>query len=163
MASSLRVIVPLLLTTAACTAPTRAQRAQEAGYELNMGLRFSRTAAALEKVARKERAAFLERHRRWHSDIKIDDIELVGTSMRPDGDAILLLSVTWHRVNGLSSHTTVVGQRWSDKDRRGFQLFGEERVQGDAGLFGEADATPDAATAAAPPRDVQFKTIVIRE
>lgn len=158
-----RVLVPLVLLTAACAAPSRAQRAQEAGYELNMGLRFARADAGLQKVARGERVAFMQRHRQWHSDIKIDDIELVGTSMRADGDAVLLLHVTWHRVNGQRSYSTVVGQRWSDKDRRGFQLFGEERVQGDAGLFGEVEPKPDAATAEAPPRDVQFKTIVIRE
>ncbi len=158
-----RAVFPLLLLSAACAAPSRAQRAQEAGYELNMGLRFARTDVALQKVARGERTAFLQRHRQWHSDIKIDDIELIGTSMRGDGDATLLLSVTWHHANGQRSYNTVVGQRWSDKDRRGFQLFGEDRVQGDYGLFGEADPHAAEATAAAPPRDVQFKTIVIRE
>lgn len=163
MSLARRLLVPLVLLTAACTAPTRAQRAQEAGYELNMGMRFSRSDAALEKVARGERVAFLQRHRQWHSDIKIDDIELVGTSMRPDGDAILLLHVTWHRASGQRSYSTVVGQRWSDKDRRGFQLFGEERVQGDAGLFGEVEPPAAPTKEAAAPRDVQFKTIVIRE
>jgi len=156
-----------LTALTACGIPSKAQRVQEAAYELNMGTRFSRMDMALERVAKAERAGFLTRHRKWHNEIRIDDIELAGVAFRDDGDAQLFLQVVWHRMDGQDSHTTVVSQRWHD-NKGTWLLAGEERAQGDVGLFGEAPPPAPPNEAGMPEQkaargDTQFRTTTIRE
>lgn len=151
----------LAVATQACGIPSKQQRIQEAAYELNMGTRFSRMDMALERVAKLERAKFVERHKKWHNEIKIDDIELAGVNLREDGDANLFLTIQWHRIDQQDMRTTVVSQKWHD--RRGtWVLSGEERAQGDLGLFNEpmVDLSPGEQKAA---REMQFRTTTIRE
>ena len=158
-----------VVVATACGLPSKEQRVQEAAYELNMGLRFSRSDIALTKVMRTERARFTERHRKWHGDIKIVDIELAGVAFRDDGDAVLFLSVSWQRADQQDMRTTVVSQRWHDK-QGSWLLASEERAQGDFGLFNDVAPLPPASADPAPgggPEkaargDMQFRTTTIR-
>ena len=137
-------LVSLALVTA-CGLPSKEQRVQEAAYELNMGLRFSRSDIALTRVMRTERARFTERHKKWHGDIKIVDIELAGVAFRDDGDAVLFMQVSWQRADEQDMRMTVVSQRWHDK-QGSWLLHSEERAQGSFGLFGDvAPLTPSGA------------------
>jgi hypothetical protein len=154
--------IGLFLLLAACGMPSKQQRVQEAAYELNMGTRFSRTDVAMEKVLRSERVKFTERHKLWHTEIKIVDIELAGVTFRDDGDATLFLAVSWHRANEPDMRSTVVSQKWHDKQGT-WMLAAEERAQGDFGLFGDfapPSTTGDPQKAAR--GDMQFRTTTIR-
>lgn len=137
----------------------------EAAQELNMGLRFTRSDGQLDKVAPVERQAFLQRHRKWHNDVRIDDMEIVGSNLRTQVEAVVFVAVVWHRADGQDTHTTVVAQTWKD-DRGTWRLVNEIRQQGDTGLLGDDPAPPAAGEASPQPRrearDVQFRTTVIR-
>jgi hypothetical protein len=125
----------LSLLLASCAAPSRAQRVQEAAYELNVGLRFGHTALALEKVAAQERAEFLKRHRHWNGKLRVVDVELVGLNVR-DNDADIFVAVQWQRADFSDVNSSVIHQRW--KDNRGtWQLVSETHAQGDKGLFSD--------------------------
>ena len=129
-----------------------------------MGLRFTRSDGQLDKVAPAERQAFLQRHRRWHGDVRIDDMELIGATMKTQTEAVVLVAVTWHRADAQDTRATVVAQTW--KDNRGtWQLVSEIRQQGDAGLLGD-DPPPDVATggqdARKTARDAAYRITVIR-
>jgi hypothetical protein len=155
--------VALASTLLACGAPSRSQRVQEAAYELNMGLRFHSADAGLDRVAKTERERFIKRHQLWHNKIRIVDLDAAGIQIRDDGDANLYLSISWQRMEEQDIHQTVIVQRWHDT-RGKWLLAGEERAQGDSGLFGEIVVPPADAEATPPPaRDVQFRTITIRE
>lgn len=128
-----------LFTLAACGAPSKAQRVQEAAYDLNMGLRFGRMDVALERVAQTERRNFVERHRAWNGQIRIVDVELSGMDLR-DNDAEVYLVVAWQRLDGTVMRSTVVKQKFKDSRSSGWVLVGEEAVQGDQGLFARGAA-----------------------
>lgn len=155
-----------LLTLAACAAPSRATRVQEAAYELNIGLRFGYNAMALEKVASDDRKDFLRRHREWNHRVRIVDIDLAGMNIR-DNDADVFVAVQWQNTDFSDVRTTIVHQRW--KDNKGtWQLNGETRSQGDKGLFGDDERTAadsDPAAPAAPRDDAasrRYQTTIIR-
>jgi len=132
-----RLAAAALLGLCACAAPSRAQRVQEAAYELNVGLRFGHNAMALEKVASQERKEFLRRHRDWNGRLRVVDIDLAGLNVH-ESEADVYVSVSWQDINFTDLHNTVVLQRW--KDNRGtWQLIGESRSQGDKGLFNEEE------------------------
>ena len=120
-----------------CAAPSRAQRVQEAAYELNMGLRFGHNTQALGKVAIDHRRDFLRRHREWSQRLRIVDLDLAGLDVRDEG-ADVFVSVLWQPVDETTVRTTVIQQTW--KDQRGsWQLVDEKRAQGDSGLIDEIE------------------------
>jgi hypothetical protein len=158
-----------LVGLAACAAPSKAQRVQEGAYELNMTSRFGRTEGVLDKVAKEEREKFLMRHRRWHGQIRIVDLELAGMGFPSSDEADVFVTVGWQPADGADMRSTTVRQRWKDK-RGTWVLINEERAQGDSGLFGEAPASPpgvagdsaEPAPSRAAQGEAQFRTTVIR-
>lgn len=147
-----------LLGLAACAAPSRSQRVQEAAYELNVGLRFGHTAVALEKVAAQERSEFLKRHRQWNHKLRIVDVDLVGMNVR-ENDAEIYVTVQWQHADFSDVRNTVIRQHW--KDNRGtWQLVSEARAQGDDGLFNDetrpAESSPNDGNAR------RYQTTIIR-
>ena len=120
-----------------CAAPSKAQRVQEAAYELNMGLRFGHSTQALGKVATDHRREFLRRHRDWSGRLRIVDLDLAGLDLREEG-ADVFVQVLWQPVDSTIVRTTVIHQTW--KDQLGsWMLVAEERAQGDQGLIDEID------------------------
>ena len=120
-----------------CAAPSKAQRVQEAAYELNMGLRFGYNTQALNKVALDHRREFLRQHREWSSRLRIVDLDLAGLDLRDDG-ADVFVQVLWQPVDSTIVRTTVIHQTWKDK-LGSWLLVSEERAQGDQGLIDEID------------------------
>ncbi|MCS6902200.1 MAG: hypothetical protein RMJ98_21415 [Myxococcales bacterium] len=149
LAATFTLILP------SCAAPSRAQRVQEAAYELNVGLRFGHTALALEKVAAQERAEFLKRHRHWHGRLRVVDVELVGLNVR-DNEADIFVAIQWQRANYSDVNSSIIHQRW--KDHRGtWQLVSETYAQGDQGIFSDESPQPPADT-----RAPRYQITVIR-
>jgi hypothetical protein len=125
------------LGATACAAPSKAQRVQEAAYELNMGLRFGYNTQALNKVAIDHRREFLRQHRDWASRLRIVDLDLAGLDLREDA-ADVFVQVLWQPVDSTIVRTTVIHQTWKDK-LGSWMLVSEERAQGDQGLIDEVD------------------------
>ncbi|MCU0656983.1 MAG: hypothetical protein MUF64_17525 [Polyangiaceae bacterium] len=155
----LHALAALALALTACAAPSRAQRVQEAAYELNVGLRFGHTSMALEKVASQERAEFLKRHRHWNGKLRVVDVDLVGMNVR-EGEADVFVSIQWQRSDLSDVFTSVIQQKW--KDHRGTWLLTSEALaQGDKGLFLEETRTAGAEE----PREEgsrRYQTTIIR-
>ena len=126
-------LVPILLL-AACVGPNGAQRAQEAAYELAMGLRFGQAGAVLEHIAPEIRTTYFARHRQWQRETRIVDLELTGLRMLSANEAEVLLAVGWNRAAETTLRTTILTQQW--KNRRGqWWLIEETTAEGDAGLL----------------------------
>ena len=151
----------LALALGGCMAPVSpASRVTDAARELNLACRFGRMDVALGHTSPGARNHFLERRAQWGKSIRILDVELSGLRISDPAKAVLHVDVAWVRDNESSMRSTRVAQIWQDRDEDGgWRLVREQRVSGDWGLFGE---TPPPAPAAAPARDVQFPTRVIR-
>ena len=120
--------------------PTSAQRLAESAYNFNMATRFGRTDIALEHVKASSREDIGRKHRAWGRDVRIDDSEVDTFSMRKDGDADVVITVSWHRVNDTTMRETELAQRWTD-ERGTWWLLREEERAGDHGVLPEATAS----------------------
>jgi len=147
-------LVALPLLTACVGASTPGARAQEAASELNVNARFGRMEMAAEHVAPAQREAFLARRRTWGGTVRVADYELAGVRMRGKADAESFVRVAWYRIDQGDLRTTMLKQTWHDF-KGSWQLVGEDRSDGDVGLFGEP--TPDAEPAR--PKNARFPTI----
>jgi hypothetical protein len=129
-------LAALGLAASACLAPqTPAQRATDAARELNVAARFGRMDVAVERTANPARPSFLERHKDWGKELRVLDVELASMSMSDAHQALVLVDISWMRMGEGSLRSTRLAQTWRDDD--GWQLVREQRVAGDAGLFGE--------------------------
>jgi hypothetical protein len=155
----------LLLGFVGCFAPpSAAQRLNEAALDMNGATRFGRMDIALEHVGPEARLEFAQRHAAWGASIRVVDLDYGGFNMIQRDEAEVLLNVTWLRQDEATVRVTKIAQRWRD-DRGTWQLVGEKRKEGDAGLLGEmpaATASPVEISPASPLR-ASFQTRVIRE
>jgi hypothetical protein len=120
-----------------CSAlPNPMARAQEAAQDFNTNTRYGRNEIAIEHVAPAARDSFLNHHHAWGSKVQIADVELEGLHRKSDHDAEVTVRVGWYRLEEQELHTTTLKQTWHDQN--GWQLTGEERIEGDVGLLGEA-------------------------
>jgi hypothetical protein len=128
--------------------------AQEAAQELNQDSRFGNSEIAMDKVAPDARDTYAAHHRGWGSTVRIADVEMAG--MRPKGEHAVdvLVRVAWYRPEQQELRSTTIRQAW--KDKNGWQLMTEERVDGDFGLLGEP-VIVEAPAEARPP--AQFPTL----
>jgi hypothetical protein len=131
----------VFLSLTACPSQTPPARAQEAANELNANQRFGRTELLAERVSEPLREKFFERRKTWGTRIQIADSEVLGFKMKGDDQAEFMLRVAWYKIDEGDLHATTVKQSW--KDFRGaWKLVGEDRADGDLGLFGDGPAEP---------------------
>ncbi len=158
-------LVPALaLALSACALlPNSSARLADSAYELNSAAHFGRMDLAMESVHPTAKDDFAQAHATWGKGTRVMDSELSGVSMRKDGDADVMVSVTWHRANESTMRTTDLVQRWT-MNRGVWSLKHEEEKNGDRGLLAEvikpklegevgptAPVDPGAAAAAAAP------------
>jgi len=129
--------LPFAIALVACSAPPGSiARARENAQELNLDARFGRTEQALQHVAEAAREDFVLHHRGWGSSVRIADVDF--ERMKPQGkhDVDIFVRVAWYRPEQQELLMTTVKQTW--RDSAGWQLVGEERLDGAIGLLGEA-------------------------
>jgi len=145
----------LAAALAACAAPPGAMaRAQEAAQELNLDTRFGRTELAMDRVAPSAREAFAAHHRAWGTAVRVADVELAGMHAKGERNVEVVVRVAWYRPDQQELRVTTLKQSWRDKD--GWQLVAEQRLEGDVGLLGEPVVYETPREGAAP---AQFPTI----
>ncbi|HLK38553.1 MAG TPA: hypothetical protein VKU41_17445 [Polyangiaceae bacterium] len=138
-----------------CPAPPSAlARAQEAAQEFNLDARFGRIEMALDRVAPAARDEFAAHHKAWGTAVRVADIELAGMHAHGEHEVEVIVRVAWYRPDQQDLRSTTLRQSWRDKD--GWQLVAEQRLEGDVGLLGEAVVFERPAQAAPP---AQFPTI----
>jgi hypothetical protein len=144
---------------AGCPAPTTPYgRAQEAVRDFVTHTRFLRMEVANDLIAPEERAAFSMRHKAWGSQIRIADMDLNAVRLLEKDTAEAYIRIAWFRPDENDLHVTTIKQSW--KDRSGtWMMVGEERVDGDSGVFGEVAVD---APASAPRPDVHRPTVRIK-
>jgi hypothetical protein len=152
-------LAPLLaVLLAACPAPLNAvQRGQQTAQEFNQDTRFGRTSLAMDRVAKEARDDFAQHHRSWGTDIRIADVELSGMKSHGERDLDVMVRVGWYRQTEQDLRVTTLKQNWRDKD--GWELVAEERLDGDVGLLGEPVVFVAPPEGRAP---AQFPTIRLR-
>jgi hypothetical protein len=177
----LRRSLPVLLLglglSACVVPPTSSMRLAESAYDLNTAARFGRMDIALEHVKDAARDEFSQHHATWGKSVRIVDAEMGSFSIRKDGDADVLVTVNWQRLDETTMRSTDIAQRWTEK-RGTWWMVTEEERGGDRGLLAEiakggakpaeaaaADsAAPAAAPAAAAPAPrARYQTRVIYE
>lgn len=173
------VAAVLALGLSACIMPpTSSQRLAESAYDLNNATRFGRMDIAVEHVKDTAREDFARRHAGWGRSVRVVDFEFGGVGMRKDGDADVLVTVNWQRLDETTMRSTELAQRWSEK-RGTWWMVSEEERSGDRGLLADlgklgatpaSNAAPDAnavapapAAQVAPPPRARFQTRVIYE
>jgi hypothetical protein len=109
--------------------------AQEAAQELNLDARFGRSEIAMDHVAPDAREDFAAHHRGWGTSVRIADVELAGMRAHGEHDVDVLVHVAWYRPEQQELRTTTLKQGWRDKN--GWQLVAEQRLDGDVGLLGD--------------------------
>jgi hypothetical protein len=131
--------------------------AQEAAQELNQDSRFGTSLIAMDKVAPEAKADYQAHHSGWGSAVRIADVEVAGMKLHGDHEVEVLVHVAWYTLSQQELRSTTLKQSW--KDKSGWMLVAEERVEGDYGLLGEpvVVAAPDVER---PP--AQFPTVRLR-
>jgi hypothetical protein len=147
MRPSVAVFAAFALAAAGVAGCSPAQSAlasvQEVAQQMNLDAQFGRTEIAMDSVALDAREDFAAHHRGWGTSVRIADIELAGMRAHGDHDVDVLVRVAWYRPEQQELRVTTVKQGWRDK--KGWQLVAEQRLDGDLGLLGEpvAFAAPD--------------------
>lgn len=165
--ASLSVLLFALGLSACVLPPSSSQRLAESAYDLNTAARFGRMDVALEHVKDTSRDDFAKRHAGWGRTVRVVDYEFGGVGVRKDGDADVVVTVNWQRLDETTMRSTDIAQRWTEK-RGSWYLASEEERSGDRGLLAElakpdaaapASAAPDAAPAPAHRGRYQSRTI----
>jgi hypothetical protein len=137
-----RRVVVLVLAWAGATAlsgcpapPTAIARAQQVAQEFNQDARFGRTELTAPHVAPQAREAYAASHRAWGTGVRVADLELEGMQAHGDHELDVIVRVSWYRPEEEELRTTTIRQSW--RDEGGWELTGEKRIDGDAGLLGE--------------------------
>lgn len=98
-------------------------------------VRWGRAASALEHVAPRLRRRVASRHFAWARQLRIAETSTMDVVHDDVHDrATVLVQVSWYRDTDPTVRTTIVEQRWLDRD--GWLLVGETVVDGDEALFG---------------------------
>jgi hypothetical protein len=152
----------VLSSVSACAGalpPTGLQRGQQTAQDFNMDARFGRSELVINRVAPEEREEYALHHRAWGSAVRVADLEIVGTKARGDADFDVFLRVSWYRMDEQDLKSTTVKQSWHSKSDD-WLLSGEQRLDGDLGLLGEAVVVEQPAGPRAP---AQYPTIRLGE
>jgi hypothetical protein len=140
---------------AACAPPAGPlASAQEAAQSLNLDARFGRTEIAMDSVAPDARAEYAAHHRGWGTTVRVADVELAGMRAHGEKDVDVLVRVAWYRPDEQELRNTTLKQGWRNKN--GWQLVTEQRLEGDVGLLGEQVVYEAPSAARAP---AQFPTV----
>jgi hypothetical protein len=158
------VIAAAALALCACgVLPGPGAKLQEASQEHNVNARFGRLEMAVERVDPKAREEWARRHSAWGGKVRIADTETSGTKLVGPTEGEVTVRVAWYRADEQELHVTTLKQKWKDVNGE-WKLVEEARVEGEAGLIGDAaPIAPPAgsADAMAPPKRKFFPTVRI--
>lgn len=137
MLRAIPTVLLLGLSLSACVVPpTSSQRLTESAYDLNTAARFGRMDVALEHVRDTVRDEFTQRHAGWGRSVRVVDIEFGTMAIRKDGDAEVVVTVLWQRLDETTMRSTDIAQRWTEK-RSTWWMIAEQERSGDRGLLAE--------------------------
>ena len=128
------LLLACTLAAACVPPPGPRERLGFSAHEMNAATRFGRMDIAMSFVARGARDDFAHRHKKWHNDVRIVDVDLTGLRMLTSDSAEVRLKVAWHRIDETTIRSSTVAQRWSHQTGD-WQIEEELRVSGSPGLF----------------------------
>lgn len=105
------------------------QKLNERVQEYSDATRWNRLDIAVQMVTASYRDAFIKSHSTWGRAIEVADSELVHIQIAPDGNtATSTIAYSWYDLSAMTLARTVVRQQWDI--RNGYQVMGEEIVEG---------------------------------
>ncbi len=123
-----------LMLFACVPPPGPLERLGYSAHEMNAATRFARMDIALSYVKSEAQHDFARRHRKWHKQLRIVDLEVTGVQMVTTQDAEVHLTVSWHRLDQTTIRDSMIAQKWSQKSGD-WKLVEEMRAGGSPGLF----------------------------
>jgi len=94
----------------------------------NEDVRWGRYFSAAELVAEETREEWLDEHRQWRRNLRIAEYEVVDSARNGDA-AMVLVMVTWYRMNESVLQTTMLSQRW-EREGNAWHLASEDVEDG---------------------------------
>jgi hypothetical protein len=159
------LLLASIASLAGCALPlSPAAKPTEAANDLNTAVHFGRMDIASELVRETAREKFTQGHASWGRMVRIVDYEVGTMNIRKDGDADVVVTVSWQRTDETTLRSTELTQRWTSV-RGKWGLASEEERGGDPGLISEVVRAPydDATPAPAPAARMRFQPRVIYE
>jgi hypothetical protein len=135
------VTFALSLSALACVPPRPpVQILTESANDVVNAARFGRMDLVLEAVDPRTRDSYAATHSDWGGRIRILDMEYGGTRLTTPDEAVVLVNVSWQRVDESILRGTALKQKWVRLERR--WVISEEAVAGGhKGLLKAADPT----------------------
>ena len=114
MRSILALTAALALQAVACM-PTQmpADKLNDAAYGIVEAARFGRMDILLQTVSPAKQAEYADSHAEWGNDIRILDIEYGGARMIGPDKAIVLMTVSWQRLDESTLRSSSLKQTWT--------------------------------------------------
>ncbi len=108
------------------------EQLNQAVWDLNQALRWSRVDIALGYVKDDFRATFIKYHAHWAHNIEVGDIEIQAVTT--DNPVRSVVQFSWYRLSQMDIHHTVIEQRWK-RSGGSYKLAKEWVTSGDASLL----------------------------
>ncbi len=149
---ALAVVVIALLPTIAILGCMPVQlpgeKLNDSANDVVMATRFGRMDLVVSQVQADKRDAYMDSHKDWGGKVRILDIEYGGARIVAPEKAVVLMTVSWQRIDESTLRNTMLKQTWSLADQSGWKIVKEETAGGDVGLLREDVVDTDMATPA---------------
>lgn len=142
----MKALLPFVLmvcSTGCMPTETPAAKLTNDAYEVAIAARFGRMDIVVDTVKPEQREAYIEAHSEWGGPIRIVDLEYGGARIVGQDRAIVLMNISWQRIDESMLRSTAIKQTWVHTERR-WMIDKEERVGGDKGLIRELDSADKA-------------------
>jgi hypothetical protein len=113
------------------------EKLNDSANDVVMATRFGRMDLVVSQVQADKREAYLEAHKDWGGKVRILDIEYGGARIVAPETALVLMTVSWQRIDESTLRNTMLKQTWSLADQTGWRIVKEETAGGDLGLIKE--------------------------
>jgi len=130
-------LVPAIYVLGCMPVQLPGEKLNDSANDVVMATRFGRMDLVVSQVQPDKREAYIEAHAEWGGKVRILDIEYGGARIIAPEKAVVLMTVSWQRIDESTLRNTMLKQTWSLADQRGWMIVKEETAGGDKGLIRE--------------------------
>lgn len=147
MATKMLAVALVGLALGGCMPPQMpADKLTDSAYSVVEAARFGRMDIVINTVEPLKQAAYAEAHVEWGGEIRILDIEYGGARLTGPGQAVVLMSVAWQRLDESYLRNSSIKQTWKLGGDR-WMISEEVVAAGDKKLLAEPLPKEEAPTA----------------
>ena len=125
------LVFAMAFTAASCgLAEGPRQKLKHTALKFNEGLRWGRYSEVYTRVDPKALDHFMEMHKDWGSEIRIENAEMVRFVVDEKAKkASIVVSFTWYRITEMVVHDTMTVQHWERREGE-WMMIAEEYQSG---------------------------------